>query len=246
MSQSVTAPTMASKAPQKTGVVAITLEYPAFPSSEEWKTWIDSLPAGVLEWVRVRGKDINVQREFFPAFLLDPTNPQRTSASTVNEYRRKVRALTSWERSRLFSLGNPTIPEDQGGLKYEDICRHIQSSGRNVDGPGSAGYIKKGAPPMFFQTRDSGNNYGAIFRRIYWYINHHQQISPPEATGVTKDERKKKLFFCPFSLTGRSLPEDEISPPEATGVTKNERKKKLFLCPVLSPKRSLPEDAVKE
>ena len=238
MSQSVTAPTMASKAspgrklskfvkpvtkatlaakksPKALPPPVHTHPQPnplptAFPSSEEWKTWIDSLPAGVWEWVRVPGKHINLQREFFPVFLLDPTYPKRTNASTVNEYRQKVRALTSWERSRLFSLGNPTIPEDQGGLKYEDICRHIQSSGRNVDGPGSAGYIKKGAPPMFFQTRDSGNNYGAIFRRIYWYINHHQQISPSEATCVTKDERKKKHFFCPFSLTERSLPEDTV------------------------------------
>ena len=150
---------------------ALTIEYPAFPSPQEWKTWINSLPEGVWEWGRVPGKDINLQKEFFPAFLLDPTNPKRTSASSVTQYKTRVKGLSSWELSHLFSLGNPTIPEDQGGLKYEDICRHIQSSGRNVDGPGSKGYLKKGAPPMFFHTRDQGNNYGSVFRRIYWHIN---------------------------------------------------------------------------
>lgn len=149
---------------------ALAIEYPAFPSPQEWKTWIDSLPEGVWEWARVPGKDINLQKEFFPPLLLDPAE-EPVKASSVTQYKTRVKGLSSWELNRLFSLGNPTIPENQGGLKYEDICRHIQSSGRNVDGPGSKGYLKKGAPPMFFHTRDQGNNYGSVFRRIYWHIN---------------------------------------------------------------------------
>lgn len=150
---------------------ALAIEYPAFPPPQEWKTWINSLPEGVWKWGRVKGKDINLQKEFFPPLLLDPTNPKSTSDASVTQYKTRIKGLSSWELNRLFSLGNPTIPEDQGGLKYEDICRHIQSSGRNVDGPGSKGYLKKGAPPMFFHTRDQGNNYGSVFRRIYWHIN---------------------------------------------------------------------------
>jgi hypothetical protein len=141
------------------------------PTAQEWTNWIDNLPRGVWEWSRFKGKDINLNKELFPPFILNPDDPKRTVPASVNQYLNRAKGLSTWEREHLFSLGNPTIPENEGGLRYEDICRHIQSSGRNIDGPGSKGYLKKGAPPMFFQTRDQGNNYGSIFRRIYWYIN---------------------------------------------------------------------------
>ena len=141
------------------------------PTRQEWGAWIDSLPEGVWEWARIKGPDINLNREFFPPFYLNPEDPKHVSPASIKQYKTRAKGLSTWELEKLYSLGNPTLPERQGGLAYEDICRHIQSSGRNVDGPGSKGYLKKGAPPMFFHTRDQGNNYGSIFRRIYWYIN---------------------------------------------------------------------------
>ena len=131
-------------------------------SFEDWKAFLDKIPDDIWTSKFSSTKHINADKGIFPMVGLDKT--EALKSSTVKQFKSKMYALSSWERTKLFTLGNPTIPEAQGGLTFENICRHVHSSGRTD-------VKSKPFPPKFFLHPDSGNNYSVALRRIYYYVN---------------------------------------------------------------------------
>lgn len=139
---------------------AVNTNQPIAP--EFWKEFLNDIPEFVWTSKFLSTKHINAAKNQFPMVGLNQTKPLK--ASSVKEYKTKIYGLSSWELTKLFSLGDPTIPEEDGGLSYEDLCRNIHNSGRTD--------IKKQVPPRFFESAsDAGNNYSVALRRIYWYVN---------------------------------------------------------------------------
>lgn len=128
---------------------------------EFWKKFLNDIPEFVWTSTFLSKKHINAAKNQFPMVGLNRTKPLLDSS--VKNYKTKIYGLSDEELTDLFSLGDPTIPEEDGGLSYEDLCRKIHNSGRTD--------IKKLVPPKFFSSPDSGNNYSVALRRIYWYVN---------------------------------------------------------------------------
>tara|TARA_Y100000817_G_scaffold116723_2_gene91494 strand:+ start:1355 stop:1831 length:477 start_codon:yes stop_codon:yes gene_type:complete len=158
MSLSVTAPAKASKATRKTRVTAITLQYPAVPSNQQWNSWIDSLPEEVWQWSCESEPALEKEYGFIPLFL-DPNNPQHIPKEVSSQYKTQAKELTPEQLKNLFSLGNPTIPAAHEGLAFKYIYHYIQSLALDNDEDPELGH---------------DNIYGEIFRRIHCFINHHQ------------------------------------------------------------------------
>lgn len=131
-------------------------------SLDEWKAFLDAIPDEIWTSKFSNTRHINAANGIFPMVGLDKT--ETLKSATVKQFKNKMYALSSWEITKLFTLGNPTIPEAQGGLTFEDICRHVHSSGRTD-------VKSKPFPPKFFLHPDSGNNYSVALRRIYYYVN---------------------------------------------------------------------------
>tara|TARA_B100000073_G_C23693489_1_gene557389 strand:- start:853 stop:1398 length:546 start_codon:yes stop_codon:yes gene_type:complete len=131
-------------------------------SLEDWKAFLDKIPDDIWTSKFSSTRHINADKGIFPMIGLDKT--ETLKSATVKQFKSKMYALSEWELTKLFSLGNPTIPEAQGGLTFENICRHVHSSGRTD-------VKSKPFPPKFFLHPDSGNNYSVALRRIYFYVN---------------------------------------------------------------------------
>ena len=129
---------------------------------DEWKAFLDTIPDDIWASKFSSSRHINAANGVFPMVGLNKTVTLKSA--TVKQFKSKMYALSEWELTKLFSLGNPTIPEAQGGLTFENICRHIHSSGRTD-------VTSKPFPPKFFLFADGGNNYSVALRRIYFYVN---------------------------------------------------------------------------
>jgi hypothetical protein len=128
---------------------------------QRWKQFLTTIPEYVWTSHLETGGHINVAKNKFPtANIVKGTTIKPTSTKQIKS---KMDNLSSWDITKMYSLGDPTLPENQGGLSFENICRNIHNSGRTD--------IKKAHPPLFFHNSDHGNNYSVGFRRIYWYIN---------------------------------------------------------------------------
>lgn len=127
-----------------------------------WKSFLNDIPEYIWTSKFSHSKHINVTKDNYP--MVDLNKTQTLRHSTVTQIKSKMYSLSCWEINKLFSLGNPTLSEKQGGLTFKDICRYIHSSGRTD--------IKnKYVPSRFFLHPDSGNNYSVALRRIYYYVN---------------------------------------------------------------------------
>ena len=77
----------------------------------------------------------------------------------------KLRNLTQYDLIKLYTLGNPLIPEKQGGLKLKDIYIHIHNSGNVLP-------TEKYSPNKpFFHFADHGRTITMSLRRIWSIIN---------------------------------------------------------------------------
>lgn len=133
------------------------------PTCQEWRRWINALPEGVWRWEATNKTHIKVQSNYFPPLGIN-TDKFGVSEASGNNYKRKILGLTEDDLEALFNIGNPMIPENEGGLRYEDICRWIHGNGR----PAGA---RTDYPPQLFHERDVHNNYGSIFRRLHFQVN---------------------------------------------------------------------------
>jgi len=129
--------------------------------TQQWKQFLDTIPTVVWTSTFKSKTHINVAKNKFPMVSLDKENTNKSTAT--KQYKSKMYSLSTWEITKLYSLGDPTLPENQGGISYENVCRYIHNSGRTD--------IKKPCPPIFFYDIDNGNNYSVALRRIYWHIN---------------------------------------------------------------------------
>ena len=128
---------------------------------QRWKQFLTTIPEYVWTSHLETGGHINVAKNKFPtANIVKGTTIKPTSTKQIKS---KMDNLSSWDITKMYSLGDPTLPENQGGLSFENICRNIHNSGNP--------YHKKAAPPLFFHNSDHDRNYSNGFRRIYWYIN---------------------------------------------------------------------------
>ena len=129
---------------------------------QRWKQFLTTIPEYVwTSHLETGGGHINVAKNKFPtANIVKGTTIKPTSTKQIKS---KMDNLSSWDITKMYSLGDPTLPENQGGLSFENICRNIHNSGNP--------YHKKAAPPLFFHNSDHDRNYSNGFRRIYWYIN---------------------------------------------------------------------------
>jgi len=77
----------------------------------------------------------------------------------------KLRNLTQHDLIKLYTLGNPLIPEKQGGLKLKDIFICIHNSGDVLP-------TEKHSPnKSFFHVADNGRTYSMPLRRVWSIIN---------------------------------------------------------------------------
>lgn len=129
---------------------------------QRWKQFLTTIPEYVwTSHLETGGGHINVAKNKFPtANIVKGTTIKPTSTKQIKS---KMDNLSSWDITKMYSLGDPTLPENQGGLSFENICRNIHNSGNPCH--------KKAAPPLFFHNSDHDRNYSNGFRRIYWYIN---------------------------------------------------------------------------
>ena len=128
---------------------------------QRWKQFLAIIPEYVWTSRLETGGHINAAKNKFPtANIVKGTTIKPTSTKQIKS---KMHNLSSWDITKMYSLGDPSLPENQGGISFENICRNIHNSGNP--------YHKKAAPPLFFHNSDHDRNYSNGFRRIYWYIN---------------------------------------------------------------------------
>ena len=74
----------------------------------------------------------------------------------------KLKGLTQHDLIKLFTLGNPLLPEKLGGLKLKHIFIYIHNSGRDD---------VANSPKKFFSLSDDGHSLSMSFRRLWSIVN---------------------------------------------------------------------------
>ena len=74
---------------------------------------------------------------------------------------------------KLRELGDPMIPQDKGGLKWEDIVEHIYNSGEMEEVRKKNGFDPKLKQELFFPSgkTDSGRCVSQFLLRLWFIIN---------------------------------------------------------------------------
>jgi len=74
---------------------------------------------------------------------------------------------------KLYELGDPMIPQSQGGLKWQDIVEHIYNSGEMEEVRKKNGYNPKLKQELFFPSGkcDSGRCVSQFLLRLWFIVN---------------------------------------------------------------------------
>jgi len=92
---------------------------------------------------------------------------------------RKKSSFMSWlskdknDYFKLYELGDPMIPQNQGGLKWQDIVEHIYNSGEMEEVRKKNGFNPKLKQELFFPSgkTDSGRCVSQFLNRLWFIIN---------------------------------------------------------------------------
>ena len=94
---------------------------------------------------------------------------------------RKTSSFMSWlgldknkiDYFKLYELGDPMIPQNQGGLKWQDIVEHIYNSGEMEEVRKKNGYNPKLKQELFFPSgkTDSGRCVSQFLNRLWFIVN---------------------------------------------------------------------------
>ena len=74
---------------------------------------------------------------------------------------------------KLYELGDPMIPQNQGGLKWQDIVEHIYNSGEMEEVRKKNGFNPKLKQELFFPSgkTDSGRCVSQFLLRLWFIVN---------------------------------------------------------------------------
>ena len=92
---------------------------------------------------------------------------------------RKTSSFMNWlsknknDYFKLYELGDPMIPQNHGGLKWQDIVEHIYNSGEMEEVRKKNGYNPKLKQELFFPSgkTDSGRCVSQFLNRLWFIIN---------------------------------------------------------------------------
>ena len=92
---------------------------------------------------------------------------------------RKTSSFMNWlcknktDYFKLYELGDPMIPQNQGGLKWQDIVEHIYNSGEMEEVRKKNGYNPKLKQELFFPSgkTDSGRSVSQFLLRLWFIVN---------------------------------------------------------------------------
>jgi len=92
---------------------------------------------------------------------------------------RKTSSYMNWllknkmDYFKLYELGDPMIPQTQGGLKWQDIVEHIYNSGEMEEVRKKNGYNPKLKQELFFPSgkTDSGRCVSQFLLRLWFIVN---------------------------------------------------------------------------
>ena len=92
---------------------------------------------------------------------------------------RKTSSFMNWlgknknDYFKLYELGDPMIPQNQGGLKWQDIVEHIYNSGEMEEVRKKNGFNPKLKQELFFPSgkTDSGRCVSQFLNRLWFIIN---------------------------------------------------------------------------
>jgi len=122
--------------------------------------WHKFISATKTHWVwiarNLEGQHFSLQKNKFPK----PIFSQNESKKNKEHGGIKLRKLTQNDLIKLYKIGNPLIPEKQGGLKLKDIYIYIHNSGAVVP-----------TNKPFFHFHDHGHTVSMSFRRIWSIVN---------------------------------------------------------------------------
>jgi hypothetical protein len=74
---------------------------------------------------------------------------------------------------KLLELGDPMVPQNQGGLKWQDILEHIYNSGEMEELRQKNGFDPKLKQDVFFPSgkTDSGRTISQFLNRLWFIVN---------------------------------------------------------------------------
>jgi len=80
---------------------------------------------------------------------------------------------TKMDYFKLYELGDPLIPQNKGGLKWEDILKHIYNSGEMEELRKKNGFNPKLKQDVFFPSgkTDSGRCVSQFLNRLWFIVN---------------------------------------------------------------------------